>query len=162
MVQDLAPEQRALVELLLGGQSYDELADLLDMPSSQVRAQARMALEELAPRAARRVDPDWRGPIADHVLAQQAEPAASATRRHLERSPAAREWAAQLGNALGRAVVEGAAPQGAGDAESSQTDVPPDPGDRASHRGMAVAFWTYVLLLVAGITFFTIIGLTHN
>ena len=46
----LSAEQRAIIELVLKqGQSYDELGDMLGMPTSRVRELARDALVRLSP-----------------------------------------------------------------------------------------------------------------
>jgi Sigma-70, region 4/Anti-sigma-K factor rskA len=97
----LSDEQRAIVELVLRqGKSYDELADMLDIPEARVRERARDALVELAPISARGVEEDWRGQLADYVLGQQAGPEATATRGHLRRSEAARSWTRSLLDSL--------------------------------------------------------------
>ena len=97
----LSDEQRAIIELVLQqGKSYDELSDMLGLPENRVRELARDALVELAPVSARRVEPDWRGQLADYVLGQQAGPEATATRGHLRRSEAARAWTSSLLDSL--------------------------------------------------------------
>ncbi|HWH43262.1 MAG TPA: anti-sigma factor [Thermoleophilaceae bacterium] len=97
----LAADQRAIIELVLQrGQSYDDLSDMLGMPTARVRGLARDALAELAPATARRVDEDWRGQVADYLLLQQSGPEATATRGHLRRSEAARAWALSLLDSL--------------------------------------------------------------
>ena len=86
----LSDEQRAIVELVLQqGKSYEELAQMLDMPEARVRQRARDALVDLAPLSARGVEEDWRGQLADYVLGQQAGPELTATRGHLRRLGAA-------------------------------------------------------------------------
>jgi Sigma-70, region 4 len=97
----LSDEQRAIVELVLQqGKSYAELAEMLDMPEERVRERARDALVDLAPVSARGVEEDWRGQLADYVLGQQAGPEATATRGHLRRSEAARNWTRSLLDSL--------------------------------------------------------------
>ncbi|HKN94493.1 MAG TPA: anti-sigma factor [Thermoleophilaceae bacterium] len=98
----LPAEQRAILELVVGrGQSYDELSGMLGMPAPRVRELAREALGELAPATAARVDPDWRGQIADYVLGQQSGPESTATKSHFKRSEPARAWAYSLLDSLG-------------------------------------------------------------
>jgi anti-sigma-K factor RskA len=107
----LAADQRAIIELVLQrGKSYDDLAGLLDMPTARVRELARDALTELAPSTAGRVDPDWRGQLADYLLGQQSGPEATATRGHLKRSETARSWALSLLDSLDGIYREGARP----------------------------------------------------
>jgi hypothetical protein len=107
----LAADQRAIIELVLQrGKSYDDLGELLGMPVARVRELAREALTELAPSTAARVDPDWRGQLADYLLGQQSGPEATATRGHLKRSEPARIWALSLLDSLDGLYPEGRAP----------------------------------------------------
>jgi hypothetical protein len=107
----LSPEQRAIVELVLRqGKTYDELADMLNMPEMRVRELARDALVELAPVSVRGVEEDWRGQLADYVLGQQSGPEATATKGHLRRSEAARSWARSLLDSLEQFYVNGSVP----------------------------------------------------
>jgi hypothetical protein len=97
----LSAEQKAILELVLRrGQGYDRIAGTLGMSEERIRELARGALEQLAPITAGRVEPDWRGQVADYVLGQQAGPEATATRGHLRRSEAARSWARSLLDSL--------------------------------------------------------------
>jgi anti-sigma-K factor RskA/sigma-70-like protein len=98
----LSAEQRAIIELIIQrGQSYQGLAEMLAMPAPRVRELARDALSALAPVSASRVDGDWRGQIADHVLGQQSGPESVATRAHLKRSEEGRAWVRSLLDSLG-------------------------------------------------------------
>ncbi|HYH59362.1 MAG TPA: anti-sigma factor [Thermoleophilaceae bacterium] len=97
----LPAEQRAILELVLQRrQSYDDLSSMLGMPTARVRQLAREALTDLASRSAARVDPDWRGQVADYMLGQQTGPEGTATRGHMRRSEAARLWALSLLDSL--------------------------------------------------------------
>jgi hypothetical protein len=107
----LSPEQRAIVELVLRqGKTYNELADMLNMPEGRVRELARDALVELAPVSVRGVEEDWRGQLADYVLGQQSGPEATATKGHLRRSEAARSWARSLLDSLEQFYENGSVP----------------------------------------------------
>ena len=107
----LSPEQRAIVELVLRqGKTYDELAEMLGMPEARVRELARDALVELAPVSVRGVEEDWRGQLADYVLGQQSGPEATATKGHLRRSEAARSWARSLLDSLEQLYENGSVP----------------------------------------------------
>jgi Anti-sigma-K factor rskA/Sigma-70, region 4 len=107
----LSPEQRAIVELVLRqGKTYEELADMLNMPEGRVRELARDALVELAPVSVRGVEEDWRGQLADYVLGQQSGPEATATKGHLRRSEAARSWARSLLDSLEQFYETGSVP----------------------------------------------------
>ncbi|MFL5911460.1 MAG: sigma factor-like helix-turn-helix DNA-binding protein [Gaiellaceae bacterium] len=118
----LDPEQRAIIELVLGsGRSYDSLADMLDATPSRVRELARDALGELSPATASRVDPEWRGQLADYVLGQQSGPESTATQGHLKRSEAARTWTYSLLDSLDHLYANGTQPTvpSAGDGASA-------------------------------------------
>jgi Anti-sigma-K factor rskA/Sigma-70, region 4 len=107
----LSPEQRAIVELVLRqGKTYGELSEMLDLPEGRVRELARDALVELAPVSVRGVEEDWRGQLADYVLGQQAGPEATATKGHLRRSEAARSWARSLLDSLEQFYANGSVP----------------------------------------------------
>lgn len=97
----LPAEQRAILELVIQRrQSYDDLAAMLGMPTARVRQLAREALVDLSSRSVARVDPDWRGQVADYLLGQQTGPESTATRGHLKRSEPARLWALSLLDSL--------------------------------------------------------------
>lgn len=107
----LSAQQRAIVDLILKrGQSYDQLADTLDMPESRVRELAGEALTSLAPVSASAVDDDWRSQIADYLLGQQAAPEAASTRGHLRRSEAARAWSRSVLDSLEHLYPKGELP----------------------------------------------------
>ena len=107
----LSPEQRAIVELVLRqGKTYNELSDMLNLPEGRVRELARDALVELAPVSVRGVEEDWRGQLADYVLGQQSGPEATATKGHLRRSEAARSWARSLLDSLEQFYENGSVP----------------------------------------------------
>lgn len=107
----LSAEQRAIIELVLKqGQSYDELGDMLGLPTSRVRSMAREALQRLSPVSAAAVDDGWRDQLADYLLNQQEGPEATATRGHLRRSEAARGWARSIEDSLDHLYENGNAP----------------------------------------------------
>ncbi|MGI8661414.1 MAG: anti-sigma factor domain-containing protein [Thermoleophilaceae bacterium] len=107
----LSAEQRAIIELVLKqGQSYDQLADMLAMPSTRVRDLARDALVRLSPVSAAAVDAEWRGQIADYLLNAQSGPEQTATRGHLRRSEAARAWAGSVLDSLEQFYPDGGIP----------------------------------------------------
>jgi hypothetical protein len=108
----LSAEQRAIIELVLKqGQSYDELGEMLGMPTSRVRELARDALVRLSPVSAASVDDDWRGQLGDYLLNQQAGPEGTATKGHLRRSEAARGWARSVLDSLEQFYKDGDIPQ---------------------------------------------------
>jgi Anti-sigma-K factor rskA/Sigma-70, region 4 len=110
--EQLSPEQRAIVELVLRqGKTYGELSEMLNLPEGRVRELARDALVELAPVSVRGVEEDWRGQLADYVLGQQSGPEATATKGHLRRSEGARSWARSLLDSLEQLYENGSVPQ---------------------------------------------------
>ncbi len=97
----LSAEQRAIIELVLKqGQSYDELSDMLGLPTARVRELAKQALVRLSPVSAGAVGDEWQAQLADYLLNQQSGPEATATRGHLRRSEAARGWARSVLDSL--------------------------------------------------------------
>jgi hypothetical protein len=107
----LPAEQRAIIELVVArGRSYDALADVLQVPAQRVRELAREALVELSPITGERVDPKWRGQVADYLLGQQSGAESKATQTHLRRSEPARSWALSLLDALDTLFANGDRP----------------------------------------------------
>jgi len=107
----LSAEQRAIIELVLKqGQTYDQLGDMLAMPTTRVRELAREALVRLSPVSAASVDSDWRGQIADYLLNAQSGPEQTATRGHLRRSESARAWARSVLDSLEQFYADDAVP----------------------------------------------------
>jgi hypothetical protein len=99
----LSADQRAMLELLLQrGQSYDDLASLLDLPEAEVRERARAALTELGG-----ADPDRSVGLTDYLLGQ-ADPIGRAdAARHLKEHAEDHALAAKLAASL-QLLVPGA------------------------------------------------------
>jgi FlaG/FlaF family flagellin (archaellin) len=119
-LQALAPDQRAIIELLLRqGRSSAELSELLGLPEEGVRTRAHAALAALAPDRAAPVGED--GAVADWLLGQQDEAEAGRTRESVAAIPAWRAWAGdvaeRLGEVDGATVPEVPAPPPDGEAE---------------------------------------------
>jgi len=111
-LDQLGPQQRAILELVLArGQSYEDLSGVLSLPTARVRELARDALGELAPTTAERVDPQWRGQLADYILGQQTGPEARATQGHLKSSEPARMWSLSLLDSLHGLFANGTRPE---------------------------------------------------
>src|SRR3954469_12943052 len=116
-LQTLAPDQRAVLELLLRqGRSYAQLSELLGLPEDAVRDRAHTALAALAPDRAAPVGED--GAVADWILGQASGDDGHPTRDAFARMPAWREWAAEVADRLGEvdgvtvpAVPEAAPPE---------------------------------------------------
>jgi hypothetical protein len=87
----LTDEQRSLLQLLLGGQSYDDIASLLGVGRDEVRSRARTALREIGGG-----DPDAEVALSDYLLGQ-ADPIGRADAvRHLQADPGANALAERL------------------------------------------------------------------
>ena len=87
----LTDEQRSLLQLLLSGQSYDDIASLLGVGPDEVRSRARGALQAIGG-----ADPDAQVALSDYLLGQ-ADPIGRADAvRHLQGDPAAHALATNL------------------------------------------------------------------
>lgn len=131
----LSDEQRAIVELVLRqGKTYGELSGMLGIPESRVRERACEALVRLAPVTVRGVEADWREPLVDYVLCQQAGPELTATRGHLRRSEAARSWTRSLLDSLEHLYADGEMPavSSGGRSPGRSAAVPRPPGPTGS------------------------------
>ncbi|MGI8595013.1 MAG: RNA polymerase sigma factor [Solirubrobacteraceae bacterium] len=92
-IDDLPPDQRAVLQLLLKqGQSYAGIATLLGMDAEAVRSRAHAAVESLGAASGRQLSSDRRAAVADYLLGQLDEDAAKATRGRLGTSARARAW----------------------------------------------------------------------
>jgi Sigma-70, region 4 len=97
----LPADQRAVLQLLLvRGQSYGELSDLLKIDPGAVRDRAHAALEALGPNTGRRLAPERRAEVSDYLLGQQTASQRTATREHLAGSASARAWARVVADSL--------------------------------------------------------------
>src|SRR5262245_10644892 len=87
----LTPDQKAVLELLLAGQSYADLEELLGLSQDDVRSRARSALTELGG-----TDPDRHVGLSDYLLGQ-ADPIGRADAvRHLRQDAADHDLAARI------------------------------------------------------------------
>src|SRR3954468_13217333 len=110
-IDDLAPDQRAVLQLLLKqGKAYVELAALLRIEPSAVRERAIAALDELGPREGVPLAPERRAEIADYLLGQQSASERQNTREMLEGSAAGRAWARVVAGEL-RPIAGDALPE---------------------------------------------------
>jgi hypothetical protein len=95
----LAPDQRAVVQLVLGQhRSYSELADLLGIQVDAVRQRAWAGLAKLGADVPMRAEDA--APVADFLLGQQDDTARAATARRLSASARDRAWAHTVASAL--------------------------------------------------------------
>jgi hypothetical protein len=87
----LTEEQRTMLQLLLSGQSYDDIGSLLGIGTDDVRSRARSALGEIGG-----ADPDAQVGLSDYLLGQ-ADPIGRADAvRHLQSDPEANALAQRL------------------------------------------------------------------
>jgi hypothetical protein len=87
----LSEEQRTMLQLLLSGQSYDDIGSLLGIGTDEVRSRARSALQEIGG-----ADPDAQVGLSDYLLGQ-ADPIGRADAvRHLQSDPDANALAQRL------------------------------------------------------------------
>lgn len=99
-LDQLPPDQRAVLQLLLKqGKSYGEIASVLKIERSAVKARAHDALAALGPEDAD-LSEDRRDEIGDHLLGQQDSGQQAATRSFLEGSPEGRAWARVVASEL--------------------------------------------------------------
>jgi hypothetical protein len=102
-LDDLSPDQRAVLQLLLRqGKSYDELAALLRIDPAAVRSRAAAALGALGPA----VDDADRDELSDWMLGQQDELQVEDTLDLIDESPAALEWAIEVSDRLREGGLE--------------------------------------------------------
>jgi hypothetical protein len=128
-LDDLPPDQRATLSLLLGKRkSYAEVSALLNIPTRAVRDRALAALAVLAPKEARELTPERRAEIGDYLLGQRAGVAERlATRTYLASSAPARAWAHALADELAP-LADGPLPEIPAAPAASR-----GPGDRLPH-----------------------------
>jgi hypothetical protein len=166
-LETLPPDQRAAVQLLLKqGQTYADLADLLNSDEAAIRGRAHSALEALGPETGARLSPAMREEVSDYLLGQQTVGEREATRELLADSPEARAWARSVAGSL-RSVAPDAVPEvpdgrPTPEPDTEEDEAPPYaalPGEspRASRLGgalllggLAVVVAVVVILLVSG------------
>jgi hypothetical protein len=122
----LTDEQRSMVQLLLGGQSYDDIASLLGTSPDEVRSRARAALTEIGG-----ADPDAQVALSDFLLGK-ADPIGRADAvRHLQGDPEANALATRLVSQL-RLLVPGAELPDIPAPKGGRRAAPPAPSTSAS------------------------------
>src|SRR5213076_2376160 len=106
-LDQLPPDRRAVLQLLLKqGKSYGEIASVLRIERSAVKARAHDGLAALGPEDTE-LSEDRRDEIGDHLLGQQDEGQRAATHSFLEGSPAGRAWARVVSSELRELKPEG-------------------------------------------------------
>jgi Sigma-70, region 4 len=108
-LDQLPPDQRAVLQLLLKqNKGYGEIASVLKIERSAVKARAHDALAALGPEDTDLSD-DRRDEVGDYLLGQQDDGQRAATRAFLEGSPAARAWARIVASELRDLAPDGVA-----------------------------------------------------
>ena len=153
-LEQLPADQRAVLSLLLAQEkSYAEIAEALNLTEAAVSERAHAALSSLAepekaPAGKRRAE------IADYLLGQQGDDAASKTRRSLTRSASDRAWARAAAAALAEIAanplpaIPGAEPEGA-PAGAEIESASARGGDRSEGGRGGIFLIAGVLLLIA-------------
>jgi hypothetical protein len=163
----LTPDQAAVLELLLAGQSYADLEELFGLSEDDVRSRARTALTELGG-----TDPDRNVGLGDYLLGQ-ADPIGRADAvRHLRQDAADHALATTLSERLaelapaaelpklppapgsGGFLGRGAPPppsEAAGERRSPLAGIPPDRGRLYAALGAAAVILIAVVLGVSGV-----------
>jgi hypothetical protein len=100
-IDALPPDLRAVLSLVLAnGRGYGDIAQLLDIDRSAVRARAHIAADHLATNGSEPPRAENRSRIVDYLLGEQSVSERSETRGLLAGSPTERAWAARLAEAL--------------------------------------------------------------
>ncbi len=100
-VEDLPPDLRAVLSLLVGRQQrYGEIAAMLSIEERAVHDRAHAGLALLAPRQARELSAAQREQVGEYLLSQAPAAQQSAALAYLESSAAARSWARALAGEL--------------------------------------------------------------
>lgn len=176
-VQGLPPDQRAVLEMVLGrGHSYDEIAGLLKIDRAGVRQRALSALDALGPVT--RVSPERRALITDYLLGQLPPRVADEVGDHLSRSASERAWARVVASELAPlsaaalptipageveprssadAQAPAAAPPGAGSRDGARTSAR-EPGRPVSRLGGAILLGAVGAAIIAAILIFVVFG----
>ena len=134
----LTPDQTAVLELLLAGQSYADLEGLLGISQDEVRARARAALTELGG-----ADPDRNVGLSDYLLGQ-ADPIGRADAvRHLRQDAGDHALAARVSERLAELAPAAElpklppAPGGGSFLSRSQSESPADAAERERRSPLA-------------------------
>ena len=134
----LTPDQTAVIELLLAGQSYADLEALLGISQDEVRARARAALTELGG-----TDPDRNVGLSDYLLGQ-ADPIGRADAvRHLRQDAGDHALAARISERLAELAPAAElpklppAPAGGSFLSRSQSESPADEAERERRSPLA-------------------------
>ena len=176
-VQGLPPDQRAVLEMVLGrGHSYDEIAGLLRIDRAGVRQRALSALDALGPVT--RVSPERRALITDYLLGQLPPRVADEVGDHLRRSASERAWARVVASELAPlsaaalptipagevearysadAQAPAAGPPGAGSRDGERPSAS-DPGRPVSRLGGAILLGAVGAAIIAAILIFVVFG----
>jgi hypothetical protein len=111
-LDQLPPDQRAALMLIIQqGQTYEDLASLLQTDVDAVRARALAALELVGPDVGQRLPTGTRAEITDYLLGQQSPARRDETRGMLKESDDARAWAGAVAAELKELVRDATLPE---------------------------------------------------
>ena len=164
-LDQLPPDQRAVLQLLLKqGKSYGEIASVLRIERSAVKARAHDALAALGPEDTE-LSEDRRDEIGDHLLGQQDEGQRAATRSFLESSPDGRAWARVVSSELRELKPDGLPEipgEGAAELDDAHDALEARRAERSEHErssklggvlllaGLGIAIAVVLILLLSG------------
>jgi hypothetical protein len=147
-LQELPPDLRATLSLLLEQRKrYGEIAALLKIEQRAVHDRAHAALALLAPREARGLSAEEREQVGEYLLGQAAPEQRAATVARLERSDAARAWAAALAAELDPLAGELPAIPAGG-----------EPSAPRSHRGGAILLAGLAAAVIVAVVLIVTLG----
>jgi hypothetical protein len=160
-LDELPPDQRAALSLLLRRQSYAQVAALVGIGEQAVHDRAHAALAVLAPLQARGLSAERRQEIGDYLLSQQTGVAERMrTRTYLAAEEPARRWAEAIAAELAPLASAGLpeipppapAPQGLGSAATWSSSSPAAPSSRLGGAlllaALVVAVAVAVILII--------------
>jgi hypothetical protein len=157
---DLPADQKAVLQLVLRqGRTYGEIGGLLKISDAAVQNRALTALDALGPDVAG-LDDDAQDDVGDYLLGQQPASERAATRRLLESSQPARDWARAIATELRAAGVAG---------EDALPEIPTDPAEvdeafdalharRVARAGQERSSRLGGLLIIAAVAIVVVVG----
>ena len=161
-LDQLPPDQRAVLQLLLKqGKSYGEIADVLRIERSAVKARAHDALASLGPEDTGDLSEDRRDEVGDYLLGQQDEGQRAATQSFLAGSPGGRAWARVVSSELRELKPDGLPEipaEGATEVEETR-DAPEARGTARSERERSSKLGGLLLIGAAAIAIIVVLVL---
>jgi hypothetical protein len=98
-LDSLQPDQRAVIQMVLGGRSYDQIAAMLRIDRASVRRRALEGFDALGPGNS--IPAPRRALLTDYLLGQLPPKVADSVREQLGSSPPDRAWARVISAQIG-------------------------------------------------------------